>query len=184
MLAVGTQSATKTFAAPPADDKPVVVFDTTLGKITIELDRAKAPISVENFLKYVDEGFYDKTIFHRVISDFMIQGGGFTDSMQEKPTHPPIKNEAGNGLSNVRGTIAMARTNDPNSATSQFYFNRYDENAKLDNFGGGYAVFGKVIDGLSVVDAIAQVPTGRKSGMSDVPVKPVYIKSAKRKAKS
>lgn len=184
MLAFGTVTATKTSAAPPADDKPVVILDTTLGKITLELDRAKAPITVENFLKYVDEGFYTNTIFHRVISDFMIQGGGFTDGMQEKPTHAAIKNESGNGLSNVRGTIAMARTPDLNSATSQFFINRYDENAKLDTLGGGYAVFGKVIDGLAVVDAIAQVPTGRRAGMSDVPVKPVYIKSAKRKAKS
>lgn len=170
--------------ATAADAKPVVVLETSLGPITIELDPAKAPITVENFLKYVDDGFYTNLIFHRVISDFMIQGGGMDDQLNEKQTRAPIKNESGNGLSNTRGTIAMARTNDPNSATAQFYINLFDKNRMLDTAGGGYTVFGKVIAGMEVVDAIAKVPTGVKNGMEDVPVKPVYIKSAKRKAKS
>ncbi|SIO65528.1 peptidyl-prolyl cis-trans isomerase A (cyclophilin A) [Singulisphaera sp. GP187] len=180
---VGLGALTMT-AANAADDKPVVVLDTTLGPITIELDHAKAPITVDNFLKYVDDGFYNNLIFHRVISDFMIQGGGMNDQMQEKPTRPPIKNESGNGLSNTRGTIAMARTNNPNSATAQFFINLFDTNSRLDTFGGGYTVFGKVTSGMDVVDAIAKVQTGFKNGMDDVPLKPIYIKSAKRKAKS
>jgi peptidyl-prolyl cis-trans isomerase A (cyclophilin A) len=162
-------------------DKPVVVLDTSMGPITIELDRAKAPITVDNFLKYVDSGFYDGTIFHRVMGDFMIQGGGFTPDMKEKPTNPPIKNESRNGLSNVRGTIAMARTNDPNSATAQFFINLYDKNNFLDTRGGGYAVFGKVIDGMATVDKIAKVQTTMKGEHEALPVNPVVIKSAKRK---
>jgi peptidyl-prolyl cis-trans isomerase A (cyclophilin A) len=173
--------------AADADDHPIVVLDTSLGPITLELDRPKAPITVDNFLKYVDDGFYDNTIFHRVISGFMIQGGGFTDGLQEKPTRDPIKNESGNGLSNLRGTIAMARTNNPNSATAQFFINHKD-NVNLDRFGGGYAVFGKVVSGMDAVDAIAKVATGSKNGpngpMDDVPLKSVYLKSAKRKVKS
>jgi peptidyl-prolyl cis-trans isomerase A (cyclophilin A) len=180
---VGLGALTMT-AANAADDKPVVVLDTTLGPITIELDRAKAPITVDNFLKYVDEGFYNNLIFHRVIPDFMIQGGGMDDQMKEKQTRAPIKNESGNGLSNTRGTIAMARTNDPNSATAQFFINLFDTNSRLDNAGGGYTVFGKVTSGMEVVDAIAKAQTGFKNGHEDVPVKPIYIKSAKRKAKS
>lgn len=164
------------------DDKPVVILDTTLGPITLELDRAKAPITVDNYLKYVDAGFYDNTIFHRVIPEFMIQGGGLTDNLREKATRDSIKNESRNGLSNQRGTIAMARKNDPNSATAQFYINLVD-NANLDTFGGGYTVFGKVIAGMNAVDAIAQVPTENQGGMENVPRKPIYIKSAKRKAK-
>ncbi len=178
--------------APAADDKPVVVVDTTAGAITIELDRAKAPISVDNFLKYVDKGFYDGLIFHRVKPDGpgMIQAGGFSESngaLQEKKQGalPPIRNESGNGLSNTRGTIAMARTRAPNSATSQFYINHGD-NSGLDNLGGGYAVFGKVIGGLDVVDAIAKSETTVKTTaqgqpFEDVPVKPITIKSARRK---
>ncbi len=179
--------------APAADDKPVVVLDTTAGAITIELDRAKAPISVDNFLKYVDKGFYDGVIFHRVKPDnpSMIQAGGFTEAngtLQEKKQGalPPIKNESGNGLSNARGTIAMARTSRPNSATSQFFINHGD-NSRLDNMGGGYAVFGKVIGGLDVVDAIAKSETTSKTTAQgqpsdDVPVKPITIKSARRKS--
>lgn len=181
---VGLSGSMMSSPAVAADEKPVVVLDTSLGAITIELDPAKAPITVENFLKYVDDGFYNNLIFHRVISDFMIQGGGMDDQMQEKPTRAPIKNESGNGLSNTRGTIAMARTNNPNSATAQFFINLFDTNKRLDTYGGGYTVFGKVIGGMDVVDAIAKVPTGFKGGMEDVPLKPVYIKSAKRKAKS
>jgi len=170
--------------AAQADDRPQVVLETSMGPITLELDRAKAPITVDNFLKYVDDGFYNNLVFHRVISDFMIQGGGMDDRLNEKPTRAPIKNEAGNGLSNTRGTIAMARTNDPNSATAQFFINLFDKNTILDRAGGGYAVFGKVVGGMETVDAIAKVQTGNQGGHENVPVKPVYIKSAKRKAKS
>jgi cyclophilin family peptidyl-prolyl cis-trans isomerase len=170
-----------------AADKPQVVLDTTLGKITVELDPEKAPISVENFLKYVDDGFYDNLIFHRVIPGFMIQGGGFSDKLDEKSKgrRDPIKLEAGNGISNARGTIAMARTNNPNSATSQFFINHAD-NERLDTAGGGYAAFGKVIEGMDVVDAIAKLETTTKQSgdgrgpLGDVPVKPIYIKSATR----
>jgi cyclophilin family peptidyl-prolyl cis-trans isomerase len=167
-----------------AEDRPVVVLDTSEGQITLELDPAKAPITVANFLKYVDSGFYDNLIFHRVIKDFMIQGGGMTDQMAEKSTgkNPPIKNESGNGLSNLRGTIAMARTSDPNSATCQFFVNHKD-NKTLDSYGGGYAVFGKVIDGMDVVDKIASVPTTTKGDHENVPQTSIYIKSAKRKGK-
>jgi peptidyl-prolyl cis-trans isomerase A (cyclophilin A) len=173
-------------AAAQADDKhPVVVLDTSMGEITIELDPEKAPRTVENFLKYVDDKFYDNLIFHRVIPTFMIQGGGLDAKMNEKEEgkRAPIRNESGNGLSNLRGTIAMARTDDPNSATCQFFINRVD-NRRLDDFRGGYAVFGKVISGMDVVDKIANVETGFRAGMKDVPVEPVIIKTARRKAKS
>jgi len=175
-------------AAAGADDHPVVVLDTTAGPITLELDRAKAPITVDNFLKYVDAGFYDNLIFHRVIPGFMIQGGGLNDAMADKTEglRPPIKNEASNGLSNTRGTIAMARTSDPDSATAQFFINLENNARNLDPRPGsaGYAVFGKVIAGMETVQAIAKVPTTRKGIHDDVPVKTVSIKSAKRKAKS
>jgi peptidyl-prolyl cis-trans isomerase A (cyclophilin A) len=174
--------------AGAADDKPVVVLDTTEGPITIELDQAKAPLSVDNFLKYVDAGFYDNTIFHRVIPGFMIQGGGFTAEARSgrdtKPTRDAIKNEGGNGLRNLRGTLAMARTSDPNSATAQFFINLKD-NGFLDRAqaqdGVGYAVFGKVIDGMDAVDKIAKVPTTRSGLGDDYPTKTMLIKSAKRK---
>jgi peptidyl-prolyl cis-trans isomerase A (cyclophilin A) len=181
--------------AVAADDNPVVELDTTLGKITIELDAKKAPISVANFLKYIDKGFYDGLVFHRVINEQspkMIQGGGMSEVngqlQQKQPDFAPIKNESDNGLSNVRGSIAMARTNNPNSATSQFYINHQD-NTRLDTVGGGYAVFGKVTAGMDVVDAIAKVETtskvesSRRQQLGDVPVTPVVIKSAKRKSK-
>ena len=174
-------------AGAAADDKPVVVLDTTMGPITIELDPVKAPASVDNFLKYVDSGYYDGLVFHRVMPDFMIQGGGMDENLREKPTRAPIKNEASNGLSNQRGTIAMARTGDPNSATSQFFINHGDNTNKLgpgDVDAYGYAVFGKVIAGMDVVDKIADVPTAQRGPHGDVPEKPVVIKSAKRKAKS
>lgn len=168
--------------AEAAGEMPVVVIDTTFGPITVELYPDKAPITVANFLKYVDAKHYDGLIFHRVIAGFMIQGGGMDDKMREKDVSPPIKNEAAkSGLSNTRGTIAMARTDDPNSATAQFYINQEDKNAgSLDAQGGsaGYAVFGKVIQGLDTVDQIAKQPVGRK----DVPNKPIYIKSIARKA--
>jgi peptidyl-prolyl cis-trans isomerase A (cyclophilin A) len=161
---------------------PVVVLTTSLGEITLELDAEKAPVSVENFLAYVDAGFYDGTIFHRVIPDFMVQGGGFTPDMQQKQTRAPIKNEANNGLKNVRGSIAMARTGVVDSATAQFFINHKD-NAFLDHGGRdfGYAVFGKVVAGMDVVDKIAAVKTGSSRGMSDVPAEAVVIQSAKRK---
>jgi cyclophilin family peptidyl-prolyl cis-trans isomerase len=165
-----------------ADKNPVVLMDTSMGKIEIELNRDKAPITVKNFLNYVDKKFYDGTIFHRVIGNFMIQGGGFEPGMREKATQPPIKNESSNGLSNQRGTIAMARTNDPNSATAQFYIN-VEDNAGLDKAryrdGVGYCVFGKVIKGTDVVDKIRKVKTTSKSGHGDVPVDDVIIKSVR-----
>ena len=162
----------------PAARNPVVVIETSLGDITVELDRARAPVTVENFLAYARAGFYDGTIFHRVIKGFMIQGGGLTPDMQRKPTKPPIENEAGNGLSNTRGTIAMARTADPHSATSQFFINTAD-NVRLDRgreSTGGYAVFGRVTAGMDVVDKIESVPTTDRAGHQNVPVEPVVIK--------
>jgi cyclophilin family peptidyl-prolyl cis-trans isomerase len=166
-----------------ADKNPIVVMDTSMGKIEIELNREKAPITVNNFLSYVDKKFYDGTIFHRVIENFMIQGGGFEPGMKEKTTQPPIKNESSNGLSNKRGTIAMARTNDPNSATAQFYINVEDNSAGLDKArardGVGYCVFGKVINGMDVVDKIRKVKTTSKFGHGNVPVEDVVIKSVR-----
>jgi cyclophilin family peptidyl-prolyl cis-trans isomerase len=172
-----------------ADDKhPIVVLDTTAGEITLELDAEKAPRSVENFLKYVDDKFFDNLIFHRVIPGFMIQGGGFDTQIRQKSegVRAPIPNESGNGLSNTRGSIAMARTSDPNSATCQFFINHAD-NPRLDS--GRYAAFGKVIAGMDVVDKIATGATATRRAadgrpMQDVPVDPVIIKSARRKAKT
>ena len=158
---------------------PVVVMKTSLGDVKIELDKAKAPVTVDNFLVYVNDKFYDGTIFHRVIPAFMIQGGGFDKDMNQKKTKAPIKNEAGNGLKNVNGSIAMARTSDPNSATAQFFINAKDNDFL--NFtsesaqGWGYAVFGRVVDGREVVDAIEQVKTGSRMGHGDVPVEDVTI---------
>ena len=162
------------FAAQPTQ----VRLETSYGDITIELDSAKAPKTVANFLGYVNDKFYDGTIFHRVIKGFMIQGGGMTPDMKEKPTRPPIQNEADNGLQNLRGTIAMARTNDPHSASSQFFINHKDNGflnftAKNEQ-GWGYCVFGKVIKGMNVVDSIANTP----KGMGDVPADPIIIKKA------
>ncbi|UCF40348.1 MAG: peptidylprolyl isomerase [Gemmatimonadota bacterium] len=159
----------------------MVVLQTTKGNITVELYQEQAPVSVENFLGYVDAGHFDGTIFHRVIPGFMIQGGGFTEEMRQKPTQDPIKNEADNGLKNERGTLAMARTSDIHSATSQFFVN-VANNAFLDHGGRdfGYAVFGRVVEGMDVVDDIVQVSTGSKGGHQDVPIEPVVIRSAKR----
>ncbi|WP_017255847.1 peptidylprolyl isomerase A [Pseudomonas tolaasii] len=166
-------------AAEPAKAQHVLIT-TTNGDIEIELDPVKAPISTKNFLAYVDKGFYTNTIFHRVIPGFMVQGGGFTAQMSQKPTEAPIKNEASNGLHNVRGTLSMARTNDPNSATSQFFINVAD-NAFLDpGRDAGYAVFAKVVKGMDVVDIIVNSQTTTKQGMQNVPIDPVVIKSAKR----
>lgn len=160
---------------------PKILLETSLGSITLELDADKAPKSTENFLRYTKEGFYDGTQFHRVIKGFMIQGGGYTADMTQKPTQAPIENEAKNGLKNLRGTLAMARTNYPQSATSQFFINHKDNRA-LDypgQDGWGYAVFGKVVEGMTVVDKIAEVTTGIAKGMRDVPVTPVLIKHAR-----
>jgi peptidyl-prolyl cis-trans isomerase A (cyclophilin A) len=159
----------------------MIRFETTLGDFTIEFFEKEAPLSVANFLRYVDDGFFDTTIFHRVVPGFVIQGGGFTEDMSQKKTHLPVKNEADNGLKNGRGTLSMARTNDINSATSQFFVNLKD-NDFLDhsraNF--GYAVFARVTEGMDVIDKIAAVETGRKRGFDDVPVDPVIMKSARR----
>jgi len=174
--------ADNTFQTASKENPMTVVMTTPHGDITIELDADKAPITVENFLAYVDEGFFDGTVFHRVIPGFMIQGGGMTDEMIQKRGHPPIKNEADNGLKNLRGTLAMARTADINSATSQFFINLKD-NAFLDHGSRdfGYAVFGQVVDGMDVVDAIAAVQTGNRGMHQDVPVEPVTIIKAARK---
>ena len=185
--------------AAASDKNPVVVMQTNHGDITIELDSENAPVSTQNFLKYVKSGFYDQTVFHRVISNFMIQGGGFAkteDGIEQKEGYPPIKNEAKNGLKNVRGSVAMARTNDPHSASSQFFINVVDnENLDHPSFDGwGYAVFGKVVDGMDVVDKIRAVPTTvRKlkarlpngslypNDFRDVPVDDVVIKNVSLK---
>ena len=164
-----------------AQDNPIVVIETSLGTITVELDREHAPLSVENFLQYVTDGYYTGTIFHRVIEDFMVQGGGFTADLQPKPTRAPIKNEATNGLSNERGTLAMARTNTVDSATAQFFINHVD-NTQLNNTGTtqqtyGYAVFGQITEGLDVLDQIAAVATGTLGPYQNVPDTPVEIRS-------
>lgn len=186
-LLVGAVCLAAVFAAPAvfAQDNPMVIIETSLGNMTVELNQKRAPISVENFLRYVKEGFYDGTIFHRVIPNFMIQGGGFTADMTKKPVHEQIKNEARNGLKNKKGTLAMARTGVINSATSQFFINTKD-NAFLDNKGMtadafGYAVFGKVTEGMDVVMKIEKVKTGSKAGHNDVPVEAVVIKTIRLK---
>lgn len=162
---------------------PRVLMKTTKGNITLELYQDKAPTTVKNFLSYVDEKFYDNTIFHRVIKDFMIQGGGLTEDFIEKSSKSPIQNEAKNGLKNKRGTIAMARMNEPHSATCQFFINHVD-NSFLDNGvaadGWGYCVFGKVVDGMDVVDTIAKSPTMTKHGMGDVPRETIKVLSVTR----
>ncbi len=165
-----------------AADNPIALIHTSMGDIKLELNAEKAPVSVENFINYAKNGFYDGTIFHRVISHFMIQGGGFTPDMEKKPTGEPIANEAGNGLSNLRGTVAMARTNDPHSATAQFFINTQD-NVNLDYTDGtnsrtwGYAVFAQVIEGMNVVEDIRFVETTSAPPFSDVPKVPVVIES-------
>lgn len=165
--------------AQGGDSGTRVILDTSAGQIVLELDRERAPRTVDNFLDYVRSGFYNGTIFHRVIDGFMIQGGGFTEEMAKKPTREPIPNEADNGLSNLRGTIAMARTGDPHSATAQFFINSAD-NGQLDHRskdpqGWGYTVFGRVVEGMEVVDAVSDVRTGTHGGYRDVPVEPIKI---------
>lgn len=181
-LILGQASASPA-PSPTAPTGPVVVLETSAGRIRIALDQEKAPISTANFLKYTRSGHYAGTVFHRVIPRFMIQGGGMTAELKEKPTSPPIRNEARNGVRNVRGTVAMARTNDPNSATAQFFINLKD-NPFLDFGiqGAGYAVFGKVIEGMDVVDQIAAVPTKTAGPYENVPSTPVLIKSVKVEA--
>ena len=178
-------SALAATAGEEANTNPHVILETSKGSIVVELFEAEAPKTVENFLAYVDAGFYDGTIFHRVIPGFMVQGGGFTADMKKKSTRPAIENEADNGKKNARGTLAMARTNDPHSATAQFFINSVD-NAFLDHSaknaqGWGYAVFGKVVEGMDVIDAISSMPTGVQSGMRDVPKETVSIVKATRR---
>ena len=158
-----------------------VKLTTSMGPIVIELNKEKAPVTVDNFVKYVQSGHYGGTTFHRVMDGFMIQGGGFTGEMEHKSGHAPIRNEADNGLKNLRGSLAMARTNDLHSATSQFFINLVDNdflNHRTGNF--GYAVFGRVVAGMDVVDKVAKVKTGRRHGHDDVPAEAVVIRSARR----
>ena len=169
-------------AAWAGSSNPRVLLETSKGLIVLELDQKAAPKTVENFLGYVRDGFYDGTVFHRVIKGFMVQGGGFTKDMQQKSTRAPIDNEANNGLQNKRGTVAMARTMDPHSATAQFFINTVD-NFFLDHkgktsSGWGYCVFGKVVEGMNVVDAIESVSTTSKAGQRDVPATPITIERA------
>jgi len=165
-------------------ENPKVVLETSKGMIVLELYPDKAPETVKNFLDYVDAKYYDGTIFHRVIPKFMIQGGGFTADMKRKTTRAPIKNEADQGLKNIRGTISMARTGDPHSATAQFFINTINNDflnhSSKTQQGWGYAAFGQVVEGLETVDAISAVKTGTRGGFRDVPAEPVVIKSAKR----
>jgi peptidyl-prolyl cis-trans isomerase A (cyclophilin A) len=174
------QAATSPSPRPSAPPGPVATLETSLGRIRIALDQEKAPISVANFVKYARAGHYSGTVFHRVIPGFMIQGGGMTAELKEKPTSPPIRNEARNGVRNLRGSVAMARTNDPNSATAQFFIS-VKGNPSLDFGiqGAGYAVFGQVIDGMDVVDKIVAVPTKTVGPYQNVPVTPVVIKSVR-----
>jgi cyclophilin family peptidyl-prolyl cis-trans isomerase len=178
-IASGAQDAPKA-----SGGKPVVRLTTSLGDIRIQLDPDKAPVSAENFLRYVSDGFYDGTVFHRVIPGFMVQGGGFTPDLQQKPTRTPIKNEAGNGLTNERGTVAMARTNVVDSATAQFFINVVDNDflnhTSQDPRGFGYAVFGRVIEGMDVVDEIVKAPTTTRGVNQNVPVEPIVIQRAAR----
>ncbi len=178
LIAAGAAKAGKT------EGNPMVLVKTNMGNFTIELYQDKAPVTVKNFLKYVDHKFYAGTIFHRVIGTFMIQGGGFTPDMTQKEPSPPIKNEADNGLKNLKYTVAMARTNIVDSATCQFFINVVD-NAGLDHRnknvdGYGYCVFGKVVEGMNVIDEIKTVKTTEKGDYKDVPIKPVIIKSVTR----
>ena len=175
--AAPAKAAPEAPAATPIPTGVLIRLDTSAGAIELELDRDKAPITVDNFVKYARAGHYDGTIFHRVIPKFMIQGGGMNVSMIEKPTRPAIKNEHSNGLTNLRGTVAMARTSDPNSATSQFFINLVD-NLRLDQ-GDGYAVFGKVVSGMEVVDKIATAQTTSKSGHDDVPRVPIIVEKVR-----
>lgn len=181
LLGLFLQTPAPAVPLQPAPGNPVVVIETSAGTITAELFKDRAPVSTENFLRYARDGHYAGTIWHRVVSGYVIQGGGYTPELVEKATRPPIQNEATNGLSNRRGTLAMARLRSARSATSQFYIN-VANNAALDHRGFGpddfgYAVFGRVLDGMDIVDKIATVPTTTRDGMESVPVTPVVIKS-------
>lgn len=181
LLCFGLLSSLYTHAQQ-ASTNPMVQMSTSLGDLTIELYPEQAPQTVENFLQYTRDGFYDSTIFHRVIPGFVLQGGGLTEDMQRKPTRDSITNESDNGLRNLEGTLSMARLPDPHSATSQFFINLND-NPHLDHGGGGewgYAVFGKVVDGMDTVKAIAAVDTTTRGGQGDVPVKPIIIEKAEQ----
>jgi len=177
-------TATLSFATENtmSDTQTKVKLTTNLGEIIIQLNTEKAPVSSANFLTYVNEGFYNGTIFHRIIPDFMAQGGGFDTSFNQKAVHAPIKNEANNGLTNMRGTLAMARTNDPNSATAQFFINLKDNSflnhTSQTSSGWGYSVFGEVIEGMDVVDAMAKQATGNRGGHQDVPKTDIIIEKA------
>ena len=165
-----------------AEGKPIVTFKTTMGDFTVQLEPQKTPITVANFLQYVRDGHYDGTIFHRVIAKFMVQGGGFNTSFEEKNLRSPIQNEANKGLANERGTIAMARTSDPHSATSQFFinvvYNKFLNHTEISAQGWGYTAFGKVIDGMNIVGRMARVKTGNVERYSDVPEIPIIIEKA------
>ena len=182
MLCFSTQAATDSQPSAKKGKSSMVKLHTNHGVITLELDAERAPATVKNFLDYVGNGFYDGTIFHRVINGFMIQGGGFEPGMKQKATKAPIQNEAANGLKNDIYTVAMARTSDPHSATAQFFINVKDNNflnyTAPNNQGYGYCVFGKVVEGKEVVDAIRQVRTGNRSGFQDVPLEDVIITKA------
>ena len=170
-------------AAGQSSNNPMVRMSTSLGDVTVELYADKAPETVDNFLQYAEDGFYDGTIFHRVIPGFVLQGGGLTPDMERKSTRMPVDNESDNGLQNLRGTLSMARLSDPHSATSQFFINLAD-NAHLDHQGGeqwGYAVFARVVEGMDVVDEIAGVETTTRSGYRDVPATPVVIEDVKKR---
>jgi peptidyl-prolyl cis-trans isomerase A (cyclophilin A) len=175
------QAAVDPATTTPGPGNPVVVFKTTKGTFKMELFPAQVPKTVENFLRYVDGGFYDDTIFHRVIRNFVVQGGGFTPELEMKPTLPPVKIEARSDLGNKRGTVAMARNDNVNSATSQFFINLVD-NADLNRSARsfGYTVFGRVIEGMDVIDRISQVQTSRRGDVDDIPILPVFIESARR----
>ena len=182
MIMLSTSTLSFATEKTMSDTPTKVKLTTNLGEIIIQLNAEKAPVSSANFLTYVNEGFYNGTIFHRVIPDFMAQGGGFDTGFNQKAVHAPIKNEADNGLKNTRGTLAMARTNDPNSATAQFFINLKD-NTFLNHTGKnasgwGYAVFGEVIEGMDVVDAMAKQPTGNRGGHQDVPKTDIIIEKA------
>lgn len=182
LLCFNTQAATDSKPSAQKGNHSMVKLHTNHGDITIELDAEKAPATVKNFLDYAESGFYDGTIFHRVINGFMIQGGGFEPGLKQKPTKAPIQNEAANGLKNDTYTVAMARTGAPHSATAQFFINVKDNNflnyTAPNNQGYGYCVFGKVVEGKEVVDAIRQVKTGSRNGFQDVPLEDVIITKA------
>ncbi len=183
LLLLGAQAGPTAAQSETPLPNPQVVISTNYGDITVRLYRDKSPLTVENFLAYAEEGHYDNTIFHRVIPNFMIQGGGMTVDMQEKPVRDPIVNESKNRLHNVRGTLAMARTSDPDSATAQFFINQRS-NLRLDWAPGapGYTVFGEVIDGMTVVDFISTSPTGQVGPHANVPLEPVIITKVERKS--